>query len=791
MQLVQSNDRANRLSFKGALAHKVEAALSAPEQDEQEVNQVLLLPTNFQSLSETDLHFTLMHNKELKHSRQSANLAVEIVFNKRLHPKTVTFQTIELKNPVQVPQFEKKATKRSAPRQLTAPDSTAVRMQAEKDKEAEFKSYIETLSTRTFNNEAVFNEPTPMLLRVPKNYNDFSEAELFHVLTHTTELEHSRATAYLAMDILSGKISKPENVTLQSVNLPKVVPTKIAPVKEKEVVPAFVLEAERDKRDQFKAKLASKASVVPTIEPSYAPESIELLLPAHYEELSEAGLFYTLTHNPELKHSHDSATLAVGIIFNKIPKSDSVKFATVDLTYKLDQAAQLIHEYNEGLRPDALEGFLPEREQAKYEAYLASQQQTKTSPVVSERELVLRVPANYKEISDAELLSTITNNLDYGHTHYTAYLTLDILSGRVKKPANVTLKAVKFAEKVVTAASIAGRKVETLPDIVVERERFKREAFKSYLAGKAARTAEIPTEVIASKIVLRVPSNYSELNETELLYVLMNNVELAHTRESAYNTIDFLSGAVAKPANVTLQAVKLEAPKTEPVVKLTPAKAPINTTAVHPLQKEAERPKRELYKQELADKANKALSSKPVIEEEKVLNTVLLPEGYEGMSPGELHFALVRNPELHHSQESARYALDVLSGKIKNAPVQFAVVILENPQLAPVMAAAPAKERAVKPATASKYVINRPSLLTKDQLPITNTPGDNRVLKIPHNYEELNETQLHFALSHNREYGHSYESTYETLDILYGRTECPEGTVFSTIEVAKPVERAY
>lgn len=778
MQLVQSNDRANRLSFKGALAHKVEAALTAPAPEAEAANQLLLLPTNFQELSETDLHFSLLHNKELKHSRESANLAVEIVFNKRLMPKTVSFQTIDLKNPVKIPQFAKKAEpKRSPSRQIVAPDSTAVRMQAEKDKEAEFKAYIETLSTRTKNIEPI----QATILRVPKNYNDFSESELFHVLTNTSELEHSRVSAYLAMDILSGKISKPQNVTLQSIVLPQVVPTKVDPVKVKEIVPAFVIEAERDKREQFRAKLADKANVVPTIEPFYVPESIELLLPAHYEELSEAGLFYTLTHNPELQHSHDSATLAVEIIFNKTPQPTSVKFQTIEIAgpVKEIKSVRVLPE------PDPLDGFLPEREKVKYEAYLARQNETPEIPVITERELVLRVPFNYKDISNAELLATITNNnLEYGHTHYTAYLALDILSGRIAKPQNVILKAVKFSDKVVTASAPV-KKSETLPDIIVERERFKREAFKAYLAGRTARIEPVPVEETA-KIVLRVPTNYAELNATELLYVLMNNAELAQTRESAYNTIDILFGAIPKPQNVILQAVKLVVPEPTPAVQLSPVKKTAAT--IHPLQKEAERPKRELYKQELADKANKALASKPTEIEEKSLKTVLLPEGYESMSAGELHFALVRNPELQHSQESARYAVDVLSGKIKNSSVKFETVALSNPQLAPVMPATPTKEKVVKAATPGKYVINRPALLAKDKIPLG---SEGVVIKIPHNYEDLSETQLHFALSHNREYGHSYESTYEALDILYGRTECPEGTVFSLVEVKNPVERAY
>lgn len=779
MQLNQTHDRANRLSFKGALQHKVEAALTAPAPETESAQQILLLPANFQELSETDLHFTLMQNKELKHSRETANMATEIVFGKRLHPKTVQFRTVELANPAALPQFEKKQSRRSPAKKILADDSTTIRMQAEKDKEAEFKSYIDTVSTRT-KTEPVTQATT---LRVPKNYNDFSESELFHVLTHTTELEHSRQTAYLAMDILSGKVEKPSTVTLQSVVLPNVAPAIPVPVKAKEVIPSHVINAERDKRDQFKAQLAGKANVVSKIEPSsYQPVTV-LRIPSHHKELSQAGLFYTLTHNPELQHTPETANLAIAFLYGVSSKPEWVEFQVVEITAPSAEA-QLV----KAKALDPLEGFLPEREQAKYEAYLARQAETPVPVVVSEKELVLRVPANYKEISNAELLATITQNLDYGHTHYTAYLTLDILSGRVKKPANVKLVSVKFADKAVTASAPVKTEAAQLPDIIVERERFKREAFKAYLADKAARK-NIVEEPDTTKVILRVPSNYAELNSTELLYVLMNNVELAHTRESAYTTVDILFRAMAKPANVTLQAVKLEAPKPAPAVQLSEKKI---TTSVHPELKASDNPKRQLFKEELADRARTAFNAKPVIEEAKALKVILLPEGYESMTPGELHFALVRNPELGHSQESARYAVDILEGKIKNAPVQFSVVILDNPELAPVTAPKAIQPKAFNTEKKSSIIINRPSLLSRAQVPVTDSPEEGqRVLNIPHNYEEMSETQLHFALSHNKEYGHSYESTYETLDILYGRTPCPTSTVFATVEVDKPVERAY
>lgn len=437
MQLVQSNDRANRLSFKGALANKVEAALSAPAPTEPTVkDQTLLLPTNFESLSETDLHFTLMHNKELKHSRQSANLAVDIVFNKVIHPKNVTFQTVEITNPVPVPVFAtRKPSIRGKVRPITGPDLTA-----------EFKQFVQEFEAHRI--EPVLHKPTQL-----------------------------QAT---------------------------------------------------------------------------------ILLPEGYDTLTEDDLHYRLTHSTDLAHSHESARFAI-----------------------------------------------------------------------------------------------------------------DILKGRMPKPEGVTFKVFEPI-------------------------------------------TEAPTTVKTQK----------------------------------------------------------------------PAQA---TAIVQPREVEH----RAKFKQYLADKMEKALATKPVVEE-LILKTVFVPQGYENMSDGELHFALIRNPELKHSQESARQVIDVLSGKIQNPGLRFESISLVNPQLAPVATTSNKKEKSVKPATQAKFVINKPSLLTRAQIPLTDSPDKGaEVILIPHNYEDMSETQLHFALSHNREYGHSFESVYEALDILYGRKVCPQGTVFSTVEVKKPVERAY
>lgn len=905
--LVQTNDKAIRLSFKDALAHKVEHSLTAPppEPVKDSTIKTLLVPSNYEELSEVDLHFSLLHNKELKHSRETANLAVEIVTGKRVQPDNVHMSVIALKNPVEIPTFSKKTeVKRSPSRSILAPDSTEVRMQAERTKEEEFKNYISTLSTRTFNNEAVFHSPSEMVLRVPENYSEYSESELFHILTHTTELEHSRHSAYLAMDILSGKVKRPDNVTLQSVVLFRPMKQQQTPItKPKETIPAHVIENERSKREQFKQSLKTQAQAQEAGNTISIPENITLLLPNHYEELSEAGLFYTLTHNQELQHSHDSASLAVDILFNRIPQPESVVFMSVDVTAPVEEQKAIVASISDS---DPLQGFIPQREISKREelktyyagqidralvslnnvpqevkvqtllvpanynelsqdellyvllnstelahtrntAYLAMdilngiledssvklKAKTLTKPVertverviepkteaaihplVAQQEMVKRaehkaylanqaeralqtlgqvdeiktlfVPANYAELSQDELLYVLTRSTELAHSTKSAYLTMDILSGEVEAPG-YKLKAKTLKKPIVEEAKrvVAAIKEIELHPLVQEQENAKRAEHKAYLAGKAERAIQsLGVTPTPTPTTLLVPANYAELSQDELLYVLTRSPELAHTRDSAYLALDILSGEVEVPGvKLKAKTVKKPVPKPVPERVIEPVKA----ASIHPSIEKGEIPKRQQFKQFLAEKAEKALSSKPIEDTTAAPRTILLPQGYEEMDEGELVFALIRNPEFQHTNDQAISTIDMLFGRKNKDNVEFKTLDVRNLQLAPSAKVAKLAKEAITASSASK-----PTVLARAELPMVLNPKEGeRVILLPHNFDSMTETALHFALSHNREYGHSYESVYEALDIVAGRKACPKGTVFSTVEITNPVERAY
>jgi hypothetical protein len=397
------------------------------------------------------------------------------------------------------------------------------------------------------------------------------------------------------------------------------------------------------------------------------------------------------------------------------------------------------------------------------------------------KDQVLLVPENFEELSETDLHFTLMHNKELKHSRQSANLALDIIKGRVLHPKNVSFQTIEltnpvpvpqFAHKIKPVRSLV--KPITGPDLT--------ESFKAYVrefeAHRDAPERHTPTQIEAT---ILLPTNYKDLSEDALQYEMTHHTELAHSHESARFAIDIIKGRIPKPEGVTFQFITEEPEESK--ISTKPLKEKVISTPVQPREIEH----RNKFKQYLADKMEKSLVVQPVIEElpNKI---VLVPVGYESMTEGELHFALVRNPELKHSQESARRVLDLVKDNKEN--VQFVATFVTN--LAPPISASTPKAKPIVSASPSKFVINRPSLLTRAQIPIVDSPEkDQRVLKIPHNYEELNETQLHFALSHNREYGHSYESTYETLDILYGRLVCPNNTVFSTVEVAKPVERAY
>lgn len=439
--LVQTNDKAMRLSFKDALANKVKHSLTAPLPEEAKDSsiKVLFLPSNFALLSEVELHFSLLHNKELQHSRESANMAVEIVNNKMLRPKNVQFQTVELKNPVEIPQFTKNTeVKRSPGRPLTAPDSLAIKMDEDLDKRAEYKHYLATQTERIINSPVIVEIQKEITLRVPFNFSEFSQDELLYVLTRTQEFEHSRTSAYLTLDILSGKMDKPDNVILQEVvPFRPIAQPKVQPVKElsKTSTPDHVVDSERPKREAFKKALADKAELAFNAKPVLEPlvEERFVLLPEGFETMDPGELHFALIRNPEFKHTNQQAIVTADMLSGRIGTPANVVFKTLHVEGVQLAPKSGVHS------PKAI----PLQKEAKPLTLLTRAQLPVIDHSLVGSEGAILLPHDFESMTETQLHFALSHNREYGHSYESTYEALDIVFGRKACPKGTVFSTVQ------------------------------------------------------------------------------------------------------------------------------------------------------------------------------------------------------------------------------------------------------------------------------------------------------------------------------------------------------------
>lgn len=103
-----TNDKGTRQDVKARLANKVNLALE-PKHPNPESITVLHLPHNYKELSEPELHFSLVSNKELQHTYKSAYLTEDILYG-RVDAQNTKFRVIILKSPVEIPEYVKEAS---------------------------------------------------------------------------------------------------------------------------------------------------------------------------------------------------------------------------------------------------------------------------------------------------------------------------------------------------------------------------------------------------------------------------------------------------------------------------------------------------------------------------------------------------------------------------------------------------------------------------------------------------------------------------------------------------------
>jgi hypothetical protein len=134
-----------------------------------------------------------------------------------------------------------------------------------------------------------------MILLLPHNYQDMSEAELQNKLAFTVELNHTPNSTLLALDILFGRISQPDHVEFQlSYLTEQPEPVKVAPVRVEKPVEVKTVQ-ETMKRRQFKVDLSEKikASEAISLQEEVQPR-LKVKVPIDFKSLSSNILYEQL-----------------------------------------------------------------------------------------------------------------------------------------------------------------------------------------------------------------------------------------------------------------------------------------------------------------------------------------------------------------------------------------------------------------------------------------------------------------------------------------------------------------
>lgn len=179
---VMASDTSHRREFKARLLDKVVASLEAPKPEASE-SMILLLPYNYQDMSEAELQNKLAFTVELSHSPSSTLLALDILFGRTSQPKEVEFQLVYL--------AEKLEPKAAVPVKVEKP--AEIRTVQETMKRRQFKA---DLSEKVKASEILSNQDKvePRLkVKVPVNYKSLSSNNLYGTLVTTNLLTPEQA----------------------------------------------------------------------------------------------------------------------------------------------------------------------------------------------------------------------------------------------------------------------------------------------------------------------------------------------------------------------------------------------------------------------------------------------------------------------------------------------------------------------------------------------------------------------------------------------------------------------
>lgn len=747
MQRVQTTDQENRLSAKAKLKGRIVEAFNSPASLAPEI---LLLPINWELLTDPELLFTLTNNAALKHSQESAVRTVNLLYGGEEVPAHVTFKEIDvLLRPLPDVAVEKPVQRKPmkpAPGFSRVSDSTPERIERENLKRQQIKMalshkihvalmpkpipepkkvlpLVQTYDLPPAERAELRSKPKPLPVRardisgtswnpdLPANYQDLSEKDLHYALTRDPQLQYTPEAASLVIDVLFGRREIPQ----------------------------------------------PQAAPEPVVEAQAPPAALEdvLWLPKNYRDFSDVELHEILRTHPKLEHTDETASLTMQILRGwERPLKHVLKTTAFSVEKTVAPAKPVKRNVKKRVEATPPPGFV--FQDTFDPAPAPAERPARTEPKV------LLVPANYTEFNnDVALHEALLAIPELEHTEETALLAMQAYRGWVS-PTEVTL---------LPTAVIA---TIPAPAPKVQIRNIKQRVEPEPPPGFVAETPEpkiVERKQIAEPKVLLLPANYADFkNDPALHAALLASPELGHTDETALLAMQAFRGWVG-PLEVTLQTADLVAPL--PVPEPKPLKRNVKA-------------KREFLPPPgfVFTDTRPVVADRPERTEPKVL---LFPANYaEFNNDAALHAALLTTPGLGHTEDTALLAMQTFRGW--TSPLDAVLEPTEIVASLPVVEPKPIK-RNIKE---QREFTPPPWFVFNDTPPVEPTPRPERntepqVLLFPYNYTEFHtDTDLHAALLATAELGHTEESALLAMQAYRGWTN-PVDVVLMPTEIIASV----
>lgn len=210
---------------------------------------------------------------------------------------------------------------------------------------------------------------------------------------------------------------------------------------------------EKEKMTAFKQVLVSRIEAALTpVEPEPVPEKTILLLPMEYENFSEIELYKELTLNTELKHTPQTAVLAIETlkiwntklsqVANLENSLQQYKLDLVDLVDRIEKTEQKIEECLFNTASDVELKFVQTVIEEENIDFSIEELTEDFEPILIKEDgrVVYKVPADFETMTEPQLIFNL-----YERFHYTKRVASDlytVLSGKIPKPPNMEFEFV-------------------------------------------------------------------------------------------------------------------------------------------------------------------------------------------------------------------------------------------------------------------------------------------------------------------------------------------------------------